>query len=428
MKNFTVEFTEKNLTGNAGLVHIGRFVKKLGLQRMLEEHITIERGANAKHTPADVVIKLIMGVLAGARHISHIEILRVDKVIRTLFEWKGFPDNRTFGRLFRLFNHGHCNQLSEVEAKARKKVWGKKWFGWITLDLDSTVKAVNGSQQGAEKGYNPQKKGQKSYHPLLCFVAETKECLHNWFRTGSAYSANGSVEFMRECFARLPKRVWKVFVRADSAFFDGKLFDFLEQQNSQYLVKVKMKNLASLLMQQSWAKPKNKPGIETTEFIYRCHGWKKARRFVAIRVLVKNETENVLFPMPHYEFFCYVTNLKLTPWESHKCYGKRATSENWIEWCKNQMASGSILTQDFWANSAIFQSCILAYNLLVWMLWLNSEKGFRQEPGTIRFWLINIPARLIRTGRRWILKLSASYVFREQWRNIESSISASSFA
>ena len=428
MKTFTVEFTEKNLTRNAGLVHIGRFAEKLGLQRMLEQYITIERGANARYTPADAVMKLVMGVLAGARHMSDLKILRVDKIIRTLFEWERFPDNRTFGRVFRLFNHVHCNELSEVEIRARKKVWSKKWFGRITLDLDSTVKGVNGSQQGAEKGYNPQKKGQKSYHPLLCFVAETRECLHNWFRPGSAYSANGAVEFMRECFARLPKRVWKVFVRADSAFFDGKLLDFLEENRSEYIIKVKMKNLTFLLMQQSWRRAKNKPGIETTEFRYRCHGWKKARRFVAIRVLVDNETENVLFPMPQYEFFCYVTNLKLTPWEAHKYYGKRATSENWIQWCKNQMASGNILTQDFWANSAIFQSCILAYNLLVWMLWLNSAKGFSQEPNTIRFWLINIPGRLIRTGRQWILKLSKSYLFKKQWQDIESCIFALSFS
>ena len=120
-------------------------------------------------------------------------------------------------------------------------------------------------------------------------------------------------------------------MRADSAFFDGKLLDFLEERRSEYLIKVKMKNLAPLLMRQSWRKARNKPGIETTEFMYSCQGWKKARRFVAIRVLVENETENVLFPMPRYEFFCYVTNLMLTPWETHKCYGKRATSENWIE-------------------------------------------------------------------------------------------------
>ena len=101
MKRFTVEFTEKNVTGNAGLVHIGRFIKKLGLQQMLERHLTIQRGANANYTAGDAVIKLIMGVLARAQHISHLEILRSDSAIRTLFEWARFPDNRTFGRIFR---------------------------------------------------------------------------------------------------------------------------------------------------------------------------------------------------------------------------------------------------------------------------------------------------------------------------------------
>ncbi len=63
------------------------------------------------------------------------------------------------------------------------------------------------------------------------------------------------------------------------------------------------------------------------------------------------------------------------------------------------MSSGSILTQEFWANSAIFQSSILAYNLLVWMMWLNNEDGFNEEPNTIRMCLINVPARLM-TGSR----------------------------
>ncbi len=46
-----------------------------------------------------------------------------------------------------------------------------------TLDLDSSVIGVHGSPEGADKGFNPKKKGQNSYHPLLCFVAETRECL-----------------------------------------------------------------------------------------------------------------------------------------------------------------------------------------------------------------------------------------------------------
>jgi hypothetical protein len=373
---------------------------------------------------------LVMGVLAGAKHISHLAILRADTAIRHLFKWNDFPDDTTFGRIFRLFTPRHCKELSDVEAMARRKVWSKKFFGKITLDLDSTVRGVYGSQEGAAKGYNPKKRGQKSYHPLLCFIAETRECLHNWFRSGNAYSANGSVEFIKECFARIPKRVWKIVVRADSAFFSGDLMDYLEEKSSQYMIKVKMRGLVSLLENQTWRKIKSRPGFESTVFQYKCSGWKRSRRFVAIREIIMTESDDCLFPEPkiEYNYFCYVTNMNLSPLASHKYYGKRATSENWIEWCKNHMASGSILTQDFWANSAIFQSCILAYNLMVWMMWLNNEAGFKEEPNTIRMYLIQVPAKLLHRSRQWILKLSESYPFREQWLQMEENIMKLEFA
>lgn len=430
MRRFHVQFSEKNLTGNAGLVHLGRFAEKLGLDKMLQQHISIQRGENATYSPADAILMLAMGVLAGAKHISHLVILRTDTAIRSLFKWNDFPDGTTFGRIFRLFTPRHCKELSDVEAMARRKVWSKKFFGKITLDMDSTVRGVYGSQEGAAKGYNPKKRGQKSYHPLLCFIAETRECLHNWFRSGDAYSANGSVEFIKECFARIPKRVWKIVVRADSAFFNGDLMDYLEEKSSQYMIKVKMRGLVSLLENQKWRKIKSRPEFESTEFQYKCSGWQRSRRFVAVREIIMTESDDCLFPEPkiEYDYFCYVTNMNLSPLASHKYYGKRATSENWIEWCKTQMASGSILTQDFWANSAIFQSCILSYNLMVWMMWLNNEEGFKEEPNTIRMYLIHVPAKLLHRSRQWILKLSESYPFQEQWIYMEEAIMKLEFA
>jgi len=87
------------------------------------------------------------------------------------------------------------------------------------------------------------------------------------------------------------------------------------------------------------------------------------------------------------------------------------------------MASGTIRTQDFWANSAIFQTAILAYNLMVWMMWLNTKTIFHEEPNTIRSWLIQVPAKLISRSRQLILTLSEDYVFKERWVEIEESIS-----
>jgi len=80
--------------------------------------------------------------------------------------------------------------------------------------------------------------------------------------------------------------------------------------------------------QSSWKRQKGKPGIETIDFMHQCSGWRKARRFVAVRKQVSVTTKETLFPVPEYEFFCYVTNNPSnTPWSIHKLYGQRATSE-----------------------------------------------------------------------------------------------------
>jgi hypothetical protein len=92
------------------------------------------------------------------------------------------------------------------------------------------------------------------------------------------------------------------------------------------------------------------------------------------------------------------------------------------------MAAGSLLSQDFWANSAMFQTCILARNLLVWMVWLTTKQGLGQEPNIIRAWFITAPGRLITRGRRWILTLPQDYFFKEQWEHLESSLTAHCWA
>jgi len=168
MKKFQVKFTAKNITGNAGLVHLGKFAEKWQLPKTLKKVISIERGPTADYDVANVVMMLMMGALAGIKQISHLAMLRQDSVIRKLFNWDKFPDNRTFGRIFELFNQKHCNELHEVETLIREKVWSKKGFGRTTLDLDSTVIGVYGSQEGTAKGFNPKRTKELSSVTLFC--------------------------------------------------------------------------------------------------------------------------------------------------------------------------------------------------------------------------------------------------------------------
>ena len=86
MKPVTIEVTDKNLTGHAGLVQVGKFIKKLKLAELLRKHLSISRATNAKYQVAEVVVMLIFGVLAGAKPLSHLALLRTARVIRLLFK------------------------------------------------------------------------------------------------------------------------------------------------------------------------------------------------------------------------------------------------------------------------------------------------------------------------------------------------------
>ena len=170
MRTFHTQFTEKNLTGNAGLINLGRFTEKLGLPKILAKHLTIERAPNADYQVSDVVMMLAFGVIVGVKHMSHMAILRTDEVLRALFKWDKFPVSTSFGRIFKLFTQNHCKELSDAESAARNKVWDKKWFGKITLDMDSSVRGGVWHPRGSGQRIQLKKKkpAKLSSSSVLC--------------------------------------------------------------------------------------------------------------------------------------------------------------------------------------------------------------------------------------------------------------------
>jgi hypothetical protein len=159
---------------------------------------------------------------------------------------------------------------------------------------------------------------------------------------------------------------------------------------------------------------KGNAGWEQADFRYQCAGWNRARRFVAVRQLIK--IEKGLFDVPVHEYFCYVTTERLSPIEAHRCYGKRATCETWIEEYKSQMNAGHVRTSEFLANAALFQCAVLAYNLLKWMALLTGGVIQQWEVKTMRLWLIRVAGKLTKGSRQLTLKLPEKFLHQEEWR------------
>ena len=301
----------------------------------------------------------------------------------------------------------------------------------ITLDADSTVKSVCGNQEGAAKGFNTTKKGAKSYHPLLVFISEMKLLYHTWFRTGSAYTSNGIVDFLKEVKTSLPKTIKEVFFRADSGFFSGGLFDLLESYSWDYLVKVKLKNLKKLLESKTWETIEGLEDVAICEFTYKAHGWGKPRTLKAIRSVkeyVEAEYLGEKQIVPVYQYACYISSYDMDALGLHELYKQRSTSEfcderdqsklvlnwrakkqnlrskTWIEQVKGQAMAGATLTDDFWANDILWQLSVFAFNISV-MMRQKKSRFKRQEHRTFIDWFIAVPAKITKSGHQTEIKM-----------------------
>ncbi len=126
---------------------------------------------------------------------------------------------------------------------------------------------------------------------------------------------------------------------------------------------------------------------------------------------------------------CGVTNLGLTPLKTEEFYNKRAVAENLIGAGKNQMAFGSMLVHEFWANHALLQASVFAYNLMIWFqrMTLDAHR-WRERPNTLRAWLIYLAARLLYTDNSWVLALGRGYPHQDEWERMENRLAALNFA
>ena len=243
------------MSSQAGLVPVVKFLDALGFGGLFGHHVEHTRAANALYQLGDAAFLVVVGLIGGARSLSQCMALWSDEVLRRVAGWQRLPDQSTLGRVFKEVRERHVSGLETLVHALRQRVWARalragrshlatqcqKW-----IDADSTVKTVYGRQQGTAKGYNPHKRGARSYHPLLAFCSDTKEIVQAWLRTGSAYTSNGMVVFMQQLLAQFPAH-HRLILRADSGFFDGALLDLLDARGHGYLIKVKMRNLAQLL-------------------------------------------------------------------------------------------------------------------------------------------------------------------------------------
>lgn len=423
VQKITHSFTGTRLTQFAGLTAVMKFLNNLEIGKELNNLFPTVKYNSTKYSNTQILLSILLSSLAGINRLKRISNFTNDSLVQLLLKLKKGLNKDVISNRLKTLGEKGSNQLDQYLGRKNKEFIETSNLKTITLDCDSTVKTVYGNQEGAAKGYNSSKPGAKSYHPLICFLSELKIVIKTRFRTGSAYTSNGILSFIEEIAVLIPQNIEKIFFRADSGFFNGKLFDLLESKDWDYLIKVKLKNLKKILTSQIWTHSQENPKVSICEFDYQAKGWKRKRKLKAIRTIVGYKEVDYFAQkqlVAEYVYACYCSNLKKTSSEEldaidlHENYKQRSTSETWIAEVKGQLLAGSTLTNNFHANDIFWQLGVFAYNLSVMMRY-KVKKYWKQEHNTFRDWFINIPAKIVRSGRVNRMKIYESWYFRERW-------------
>ncbi len=244
-----VVFDDERAVADAGIVLVATLCDRIAIEALAARFVRLGDRVGAANAGRKVM-SLIYAMVLGADCIDDADILRSGSTRKLLGTRVLAPS--TLGTFLRAFTFGHVRQLDRLLAETIKRAWAAgagPGAERLIVDVDSFVGEVCGyAKQGASFGYT----GQRGYHPLIATRAGSGEVLHVRFRKGAANTQRGMPRFCDELIARVRRAgaSGPCLLRADSGFWNTKVFDKLHEKGWQFSIGVRMtKPVAALVAQ-----------------------------------------------------------------------------------------------------------------------------------------------------------------------------------
>lgn len=397
----------RNLTDGGGLILIRRLWDTLNLGSMIDRAIPQVGGFFRPSLMVEVWVVLL---LYGGRVLDDLPLLQ-RRSIRRLFGWVRVPDPTIFGRWLRRAGPVLVPFLDELLWYVVRRRWAAAGGApkTETLILDSTVIVRYGLKQaGAERGFNPKKRGRPSHHPLLAYLQGTGDCLGVLWRPGNAHTAHGAEAWITTLVRRLQALgVQDITVRLDKGFFSESMVQTLEGLEVHYLLKIPAH--AWLQDHQApWRRSAKGEAIFPALELWTTSGTLWGARLLSLQTRRPLEGEDLL-ELGTYEVPLtahVLTNIQgihaLTAWRR---YNQGAVIEQRIAEL-GQLGMGGTAVDDLHGNALLWSLGVFAYQILHTLRSTALSGSWRRaQPKRLRLWLFRIPARLTGHARKTYLQL-----------------------
>jgi hypothetical protein len=396
-----VKFDDERAVSDAGIMLVGTLAKRLGVEALAGELVRLRRDRPGAANAGRKVMAIVYAMVLGADCIDDTDVVRAGRMGRLLGGWMPAPS--TLGTFLRAFTFGHVRQLDALLDRALQRAWkagAGPGNGRLVIDIDSFVGEVHGYlKQGAAYGYTK----LYGYHPILATRADTREALHIRLRKGSANTQKGIKRFVDELIARVDRAgaTGQKLLRADSGFWNTKVFERLETASWEYSISVRMiKKIAAAVAaidETAWQDIKYPEGgqAQIAETVY------ADRRLIVRRTRLTGKQAQLFPDWRHHPFLTNRTDAITIVEAEHR---EHAVVEQVIADLKDQ-ALAHFPSGDYDANSAWTVLAILAHNLLRWTQLIGLPHTTTRAARTLRRRLLQVPGRLTTHARGHTLHL-----------------------
>lgn len=327
----------------------------------------------------DVLGTILLSVLYGHKRYAHITAIRSDNVVPGLLGMSKIVSEDAVRRaLITIGEEEGIKWLQNQLDHTYRLLLNEPWI----LDIDSTVKPIYGTQEGAEIGYNPKKPGRPSHVYHTYMIGNLRMVLDVEVQGGKSSSAKAGTPRLWEFIDQLSKGERPYCIRGDIGFGNDAVIVEAEKRKIDYLFKLKCTTnvkvkIAKLMESGDWERVQG--GWEAIESYIQLMGWKNKRRIIVLRRKLPNELmiegekagkskkQKKLIDLgpkfSAYEYGILVTNMLEEDLVTiSQMYRDRADSENVFDELKNQWGWGGYVTQDLKRCRLIARIVALVYN------------------------------------------------------------------
>jgi len=454
-RNLSVTADGEGLTGHAGAVLLRKLADQCGLTALLGPALA-RAGKSPLLDRGVTLVSMAVAITLGATSMRDIAVLgHLEPVLGAA------PSDTTVRRTLELANPRTLDRIARVRAKVRAHVWqlicatpagfpwlqiaGKVLAGWLVIDLDGTLITAHSDKEGAA----PTFKMGYGFHPLAAWCSNTAECLAMLLRPGNAGSNTFAdhLTVLTAALRQVPSRMRsRLLVRVDGAGASHELIKHLLSLCTRrravlftcgWAITEADEQAIGLLPPGAWQAAVDQDGVvqedkhvaEITHLLGRAGNWPGGLRWIVRRTRPSRRQAKNLTAFERatgWRYSIIVTNIPAAggiggvPGSHHAqfidvLHRQHAVVEDGVRTAKS-MGLRNLPSKTWLVNCGWVLAANLAADLTAWirLLGLHDCDDLKDaEPGTLRYRLLSLPARLVRHARARVLKISRTWPWKD---------------